>query len=439
MSFIETHKIEFKKILNDKFEKEVVAFLNADGGDLYIGVDDKGNFIGVDNITKVSEQCTCKIIDGISPSVVGLFTNKILTKNDKQYILISLSSGVQKPYYIKKYGMSPKGCYVRKGATSIPMHQSDIDNLYKNRINCNIQSRKSPIQNLSFQQLKIFYEEKGKDTGQYFLQNLGFYTEDHTFNYLAYLFSDNSNISIKIAKFNGKDKIDLSSSDDYGFCSLIKTCYNVLNRLNIENINTATITAKVREDKRLINEIALREAAINAIVHNDYMNTSVPAFFFYSDRLEIESGGGLPYGLTENEFYSGKSIPRNPGIIRIFKDLGYVEQLGSGIQRILSVYSKDIFKITDNFVNVIFKYDKVAMRKLNIKSEENLIDHREINTIESKKQIIREAISNNSKISTEKLANICHISVRTVKKYMKSMEDIEFIGSGYSGHWEIKK
>ena len=77
-------------------------------------------------------------------------------------------------------------------------------------------------------------------------------------------------MSIKVAKYEGVDRVDLMENNEYGYCSLVKATKQVLDKINVENKTLARITPKEREEKRLWNSVALREAVINAIVHNDY-------------------------------------------------------------------------------------------------------------------------------------------------------------------------
>jgi predicted HTH transcriptional regulator len=100
-------------------------------------------------------------------------------------------------------------------------------------------------------------------------------------------------------------------------------------------------------------KVALREAVINAIVHNDYSFEVPPKFEIFPDRLEITSAGRLPESLTKEEFFSGISIPRNKELMRIYRDVELVESLGSGIPRILKAYGEDCFTFTDNFIRII--------------------------------------------------------------------------------------
>ena len=94
------------------------------------------------------------------------------------------------------------------------------------------------------------------------------------------------------------------------------------------------------------------EAIVNAFVHNDYTHEVPPKFEIFPDRIEITSAGSLPDGLSQAEFFDGYSIPRNKELMRVYKDLEMVEQLGTGVARITASYSSDCFKFTENFTRV---------------------------------------------------------------------------------------
>ena len=86
---IESEKVEFKSILNEKLEKVVVSFLNSKtGGDLYIGVNDDGTIIGVDNADKIQLAITDRIKNNISPTCLGLFDVYTEEMNEKTVIHI---------------------------------------------------------------------------------------------------------------------------------------------------------------------------------------------------------------------------------------------------------------------------------------------------------------------------------------------------------------
>ena len=351
----ETNRIEYKQELIDDLEKEVVAFLNyQEGGIIYIGIDKKGKAVGVSDIDGDMLKIKDRLKNNIMPSCMGLFDVSAETIDSKNVIKITLASGTEKPYYIKKLGMSEKGTFIRIGTAAEPMPIKMIESLFAKRTRNSIGKIKSPNQNLTFEQLKIYYEGSGKELNQQFAPNLELLTEEGQYNYVAYLLADTNGISVKVAKYDGLDRVDLIENNEYGYCSLIKATKQVLDKIGVENKTLAKITPKERKETKLWNPVALREAVINAIVHNDYTSEIPPKFEFFDDRIEITSFGSLPQGMTEKEFFEGYSVPRNKELMRVFRDLDLVEHLGSGVPRILRSYGKECFKFTENFLRMIF-------------------------------------------------------------------------------------
>lgn len=111
--------------------------------------------------------------------------------------------------------MSTSGCTTRIGIQTIAMTQYQIDKLYSMRVRHILSTMLLPKQNLTFTQLKIYYQEKGYDevNNEYFLRNLETYTEDRKYNYLAFVLSDNNNILIRLAKYHNDDFVE---RNDYG-------------------------------------------------------------------------------------------------------------------------------------------------------------------------------------------------------------------------------
>jgi len=386
----ENETTEFKAILNEKMENVVISFLNSKvGGDLYIGVSDDGSVLGVNNPDKTQLTIMERIKNNILPTCLGFFDVFTEVYDKKTIIHVVVSRGTEKPYYLRKLGMSPAGCFVRVGSASQQMPLSMIDSLYAARTRNSLRNIPSP-RNLkhTFAQLKIYYQEQGFNPTDEFLQNLDLYTAENKLNYVGYLLADVNSISIKVAKYSGKDKCDLIENEEYGFCSLAKATQRVLDKLDIENRTFTKITGNAKRlERKMIDKIALREAMINAIVHNDYSQEVTPVVEIFSNRLEITSYGGLVQGLSEKEFFGGRSMPRNRELMRVFRDLELVEHLGSGMQRILKVYSKNVFSISDNFLQVIFPFEDDYLKTLKtneyVTHQDNYID----NELDNEKRI----------------------------------------------------
>ncbi|MDO5845274.1 MAG: ATP-binding protein, partial [Methanocorpusculum sp.] len=293
-----------------------------------------------------------RIKNNILPLCLDVCSIALNNKNNLYYISVLIKSGLRKPYYIKKYGMSPRGCYKRIASSSEPMTDTEIEEMFSRRVRSSLKNIISPIQELTFNQLKIYYEGKGKILNDNFLQSLNLLTSDGKINYAGYILADENSISIKVGKYSGTTRVDLIGNDEYGYCSLLKAYDRLNDRLIAENTTFAKITPKERLERKLIDAAALREAVLNAILHNDYANFPSPKIEFFSDRVEITSMGGLPLGMTIDNFFSGMSIPRNNELMRVFRDIDFVEQLGSGVPRILEAYSRDVFTVSDNYIRV---------------------------------------------------------------------------------------
>ena len=433
----ESDTVEYKEIVNDSLIKEVVSFLNyKKGGHIYIGINNEGKTTGVLNPDQTQLKIINMIKDNISPSCLGLFDVVLEKSEDKSIIHIIVSSGQEKPYYIKQLGMSSRGCFIRVGSSAQPMTQNMIDDLYSKRTRNSLSKIPSPHQDLTFTQLKIYYEGQHKTLNDNFAKNLDLLTEDGKYNYTAYLLSDTNSVSIKVAKYLGKDKYDLIENQEYGYCSLIKATNAVLDKFDIENITRTKITSRNRLEKNLVDRIALREAIINAIVHNDYSSEVPPLFEIYSDRFVITSYGGLIDGLSKEEFFNCVSKPRNRELMRVFRDLELVEQLGSGMTRILRTNDTSIFNFMEHFMQVTFYFTKGFEEK---EPNNETTESREESRDKSRDKII-ELIKNNPKITTKEMAESLGLTIKAIEKQIKILKDnktIERVGSKKDGYWNV--
>ncbi|MCK4840952.1 MAG: winged helix-turn-helix transcriptional regulator, partial [Methylococcales bacterium] len=366
----------------------------------------------------------------ISPSCLGLFDIILEQKNDKQIIKIIIASGNEKPYHLKKKGMSSTGCFIRIGSASEPMPESMIEDLFARRTRNSISKITSNRQDLTFEQLKIYYQSKGLNLNDKFADNLELLTNDGRFNYVAYLMADSNGTSIKVAKYAGLDRVDLIENNEYGYCSLIKASKQVLEKLELENKTAALITSKKRIEQKLWDPIALREVVINAIVHNDYTQELTPTFEIFADRLEITSAGGQQAGINKKDFFKGYSTPVNREIMRIYKDLDMVEQLGSGMPRILASYPQRNFDFSNSFLRISFQAE---LKNIGGSIGGSI-------GLTSRQQEIIKLIQQDDKISYRAMAQQLDINESAIKKHLNTLKQqniIERIG-GTRGYWNVK-
>ena len=438
--FQESNRIELKATLNDKLEKEIVAFLNnREGGILYIGIDDKGNPVKNSDLDSMQLKIADRIKNNILPSTLGLFDIATEYVDNIPITKIIVSSGLEKPYYIKSKGMSPNGCYMRLGTSTQPMSTTLIDELYAKRIHTTLRNIPSPRQDLTFAQLKIYYQERGFELNRKFANSLELLTPDGQYNYIAYLLADENGVSIKVAKYTGTTKVDLVENEEYGYCSLIKAANHVLEKMKIENVTKVKVTSTKRIDKNVVESVPLREALINAVVHNDFSREIPPVFEVFSDRMEITSYGGLIPGQSKEDFFSCSSMPRNRELMRVFKDLGLVEQLGSGMSRILQSYDRSIFEISDHFIKAIFPFSLSANDEI-VANGDNNGDISGDNQSDRDKVLL--LLKEEPDITAKKMSEQTGLSTRKISRIIRELRESEMIiriGSSRKGYWEINK
>ena len=300
------------------------------------------------------------------------------------------------------------------------MHENDMT-----EFKLTLTSKVSPEQELTFDYLKKRYEERGHEIGDSFLIQLELFTQDGEFNYLAYLLSDQNGLQFQYARYSGDDVFDLTEHKTFEGQSIIKTTEDILAFLQNRNSTFSQITPTGRTDRNRFNPIAVRELVVNAVVHNNYCTNGLPSFEEFSNRFEISSFGGLPEGFSKEDFLSGYSLPVNPELIRVFRDLGLAERLGTGIRRVLKFYPKEIFRFSANFMRVNVPFEKPLSVLLSEKKDQsNLID------------IIREDPHATRVYAARKLG----ISESSVYREMKRLESegrIKREGSKKNGIWVV--
>jgi len=427
----ENNRTEFKRELSDRFERAVVSFLNyAGGGEIVIGVDDDGVPVGVEDVDATQLRIVDRIRNNIRPQTLGLF-DVVQTQIDRKNVIrVIVSCGGQRPYYIRKFGMTEQGCFVRVGSSTQPMSEQMIEELLAKRQQITLQTMAAPRQNLTFKQLCIYYEEKNLEPTTQFLDNLDLRQASGEFNYAAYLLADENGISVKVATYAGTDKVDLLETREYGNRCLITATHRILDRLDSENRTYAKITAKTRLEKERVNSIALREAVINAVVHNDYTK-GVPLIEIFSDRIVVTSCGGLVDGLSEADFFKCRSMPRNRELMRVFRDMELVEQIGSGMSRILKVYDRSIFELSPGFTVVSFPFEKAF-----IASSGKVVGKKN-----GKIKTTLDVLKNNPDATIVQLAELTGKSPRTLSRELKEYQIAGLLrreGARKKGRWIVE-
>ncbi len=438
---IESNKIEFKAKYTDQIVKEIVAFINADGGKIYIGINDDGTTCGAQKIDETLRNISDVITTQIEPNAIDIVRTELEIHDGLPVIVINVKKGISPLYCIKKYGFSSSGCLIRIGSSCREMSKVQINERYKLRFFNDdlIVSSPTNLKSLSFFTLKNSYLEMGyKLNDDTFETNLKLVNNNGEYNIMAELLSDNNRYSLIFVKFNGLNKASISQRSDYGDKSIIFGYKQLMNRIASENICISNTTVRPRVDTYLFDYDSVNEAIVNAIVHNDWSITE-PQVSFFKDRIEILSHGGLPYTLSVDEFYRGISKPRNIRLMKIFSDLDIVDHTGHGVPIIVEKYGRKAFDISDNHVIVTIPFNKKVMDSISVGLNVGLNVDVNINAIERK---IIESLLNDPTLTAEKISIIIDKTKRTAERYLKALQEkgyVERSGSDKTGYWKIIK
>ncbi len=331
----ESENIEFKLQMVDDICKEVIAFANTDGGVIYVGIDDNGNIVGLDDLDETYTRITNGIRDAIQPDVT-MFIKYIL--QDSKVIRIEVGEGSYKPYYLKSKGIKPAGVFVRQRASSVQASPEQIRQMIKRTDGDTFEAMRSMEQTLSFlsateafSKYKVaFTEEKYISLG---LRNI----HDDLYTNLAWLLSDQCKHTTKVAVFADEANTTFKDNKEFGG-SIFRQLDDTYSYLTLCNRTISTFKGLERIEKQDYPEEALREALLNALVHRDY-SFSGSIIINVNDRcIEFISIGGLLPGLSAEDIRSGISQPRNRNLAEIFHRLKLIESYGTGIRKIFSLY-----------------------------------------------------------------------------------------------------
>jgi len=198
-----------------------------------------------------------------------------------------------------------------------------------------------------------------------------------------------------------------------------------------------------RENIPEYSPIAIREVLTNALVHADYSIKGMnPRVAIYSDRLEVESPGILPFGFTLEDFIAGVSYVRNKVIARVFRELGLMEEWGTGYKRVVNAckvhrYAVPEWEEVGTTVRVTFRPNPVTQEEPEVlrtgKSEKLTTRQKEILAI-----FEEEAGELSAKDIHQKLKN--PISERTLRLDLHALKEIGLLekgGSGPSTYWQL--
>jgi ATP-dependent DNA helicase RecG len=334
----ENENVEFKQEYVPEIRKEVIAFTNAEGGVILVGVRKDGVVVGVDKPDEVMQQITNSLKDAIAPDVMPFVSVNTVELEGLQVVQIDVSTGTNRPYYLREKGLKPSGVYVRKGSSSQPMTDDGIREMIVRNSGKSYESSRSINQSLTFETLSGEMKKRSIDFGNAQMRTLKLIGEDGLYTNLGYLLSDQCEITTKVALFQGTDKAVFRDRKEFTG-SILKQLEDVYQFIDLNNKTKATFSGLDRVDKKDYPEEAVREALLNCTVHRDYSFSGSNLINIYDDRMEYVSLGGLVPGLELKSIFLGVSLSRNPNLAAVFYRMRLIESYGTGITKIQRMYN----------------------------------------------------------------------------------------------------
>ena len=436
----ESERIEYKSQMIDDIYKEVIAFANTEGGVIYIGIDDQGNVIGIDNVDETYTRLTNGIRDAIAPDVT-VFVRYIL--QDNKVIRIEVGEGSYKPYYLKGKGLKPTGVYVRQGASSVQASPEQIRRMIKDSDGDVFEEMRTLRQDLTFdgaaaafKRYKVaFSEDKFIALG---LRNI----HDDQYTNLALILSDQCPHTTKIAVFGDQENITFKDAKEFGG-SIFKQLDDSYDYLALCNRTASVFKGLERLDKSDYPEEAIREALLNALVHRDYSFSGSVIINVNDACMEFISLGGLLPGLSAEDIRSGISQPRNRKLAEIFHRLRLIESYGTGIRKIYALYkdcqAQPRIEVTHNTFKLILPNMNTASTEAADKKPEA---DPNAPTITPQMKTVLDYLAEYDEISNEELQELLNIKKTRAYLLTRQMSEknlIEIVGKGAAKRYKLSK
>ena len=477
--FGESKNIEFKREIpsnHEKLLKDIIAFSNSTGGQVILGIEDETGIvcgIGEQSPFKLSDSISNMISDACTPQIEPDIS--IQTVEDKTILAIDIAPGKFRPYYLANRGKE-SSTYIRINGTSRPADARKLQELELEgqnisydtlqEIGCEYDEEKAlklcrkmkqtamdscetEEERLTVKELTL---EKLHDFGVLCRVGRNPYPT-HAFN----LLTDNTNKAAKIqcALFKGTSRdifIDRKEFRGPIYEQIDEAYHFVLRHIDMG----AEIEGIYRRDMYELPISAIRETIANAVLRRSYLDKSCIQVCIYDDRMEVSSPGMLYGGLDIETAKRGKSTCRNEAIAEAFHYMHIVEAWGTGLPRIINRCREyglpaPLFEeFGDGFKAILFRRERKLVNQVkesDYKHDTQAdtqhdtqvgIQHDTQDTSKDVLSRIAELIRQDNKITTKDIAQELGVSVSTVKRRIKSIPNISYIGSGFSGHWEIR-
>lgn len=451
----ENHNIEFKINWRDDYLKQICSFANSNGGTMYIGIDDEGNIIGINNSKRLLDEIPNKIKDNL-----GILADvRLENKDNKDYIIINVNKYLMPIFYNGKY-------YIRSGSSTHEATRVELNSLIFKQSGIDPDGIIIPnvtIEDISHEAINYFKsksiknnrlsEDEANIDDVALLNNLSL-IENNSFKLASLLMFGKdpekyiTGSYIKIGFFD-KDDILVFQEEVHGPLILqVDETVDLLYKKFMKGL--IRYDGLTRVEEYIIGRDSLRELILNAVQHKNYDSHNPIQISVYDDKIYIWNTAIFPEQLDINNMYKKhSSFPYNPNISRVFYKSGYVESWAQGFEKI----KKECNRLSIPLPTVESKFGGVWVTC--IPSDNYLELLKNVNgpvsgpvngpvsgpANELLKDIL-ELIIENNKITIDGICSKLNKGRTTIKRYLNELKDkkiIERVGSDKTGYWKINK
>lgn len=436
--------IEFKEKFSTKIVHDIVAFANAKGGVILLGVSDDGHIKG----EKLSNQLKAQIVDlgrNCKPSIALQ-----VEKTQDNVIIIEVPEGEDKPY------LCSEGFFKRFDGLTQKLDPAEVRKIFKKGFFSKYESyfcEGATLADISLEKMNKFLKESHSKLSanlkniSNLLEVIKVLKDDKLTNAALLVFAKDvsdffPHCQIFLVAYKGTEGISIYDKK-YVRDDLVSQFNEALlfckKHLNVKS----EISGGQRQDFYEIPIEALREAIANAIIHRDYGMTGTNIQVeIHEDRVVISNPGGLPEGFLLSSL-GKKSIRRNEIIADLFSRMGKAERFGSGINRI-----RELIKASDGPAPV-FESDMFFTVTFHRPQEFRPVSPNLIATSKyskpvlnpfSSEEAILQNIKANPKITQKEIAMQTGLSLEGVRYHIKKLIKNKIIyhqGAKKNGSWEI--
>ena len=442
----ESQNIEYKESWRDEYLKWVCGFANAQGGTIYIGIDDAGNVAGIQNVKKLLEDIPNKIQSGLG---IVADVNK-LTKDGKDYLEIKVKPS---SFPISYHGEF----HYRSGATKQQLTGIALSEFIMQKTGFrweDVTVDNITVDDLDDESFKIFRREalsKKRMTeaelnvsNEELLQKLHLMTNGKLKRSAVLLFYSDPGVVqngsfVKVGKFDERGRVvyhnDLEESLIVNASKVINLIYQMYLKAKIGYEHD------VRVEEYPFAREAIREAVYNAIAHNCYMYGTPIQIRVMDDAITISNSCILPEGWTVDTLMEPHdSKPYNPDIANVFYRAGFIENWGQGIQKICDECREigaeiPVYELIGTTLRIHFRALESAL------IDQPKTPNRQGGGIDGGlAEKIVALIRENESITVLEMSETLETPKRTIEREMKKLRDIKRVtreGGNRYGHWKI--